>query len=323
MISVIIPLYNVERYVISSLKSAFNQTYKDIEYILVDDCSTDNTMQVVMNYIDNLKENVNIQIIHHEKNRGLSVARNTGLSKATGDYVYFMDSDDEITPDCIEKHYNAIIGTNADFTVANVELKGKKRRSIHIKQIPRSVMFQRPLESYFSRMWSVSAWNKLYKKDFLIRNSLIFQSGLLFEDILWSYFVAKYAEKLVLVESATYQYLVRSNSITTHKNKAKKIDSLLFIIQTIYEDMKNGDNVLFNDGDIKLVFRFLNFLRFNAAIGLLNYVDNFNESRNYYLRLKKVLRYAPVDLYSVLLMMPYEMFYFLLKPIYFLYKKYQ
>lgn len=318
MVSIIIPLYNVEQYVITSLKSAFNQSYEDIEYILVDDCSTDNTMKVVTDYI---KENAickNIQIIHHEKNSGLSVARNTGLSKATGDYVFFMDSDDEITPNCIEKHYNAIINTNADFTVANVELKGKKK-SVHIKPISKDVIYQQPSESYFSQMWSVSAWNKLYRKEFLVRYGLTFQAGLLFEDILWSYFVAKSASRLALVESATYKYVVRSNSITTQKNKSKKIDSLLFIIQSIYEDVRCGANMFL---DKTKVFYFFDSWRFNAALLLLNYMGSFSEAQKYYKQLKSMMEYKSKSFYFYCLKMPFIFFYLLFKPAYFLYKKF-
>lgn len=319
MVSVIIPIYNVEQYVISSLKSAFNQSYQDIEYILIDDCSTDNTMKVLTDYIEQFGIRKNIQIVHHEKNSGLSVARNTGLSKATGDYIFFMDSDDEITPDCIERHYNAIINGNADFTVGNIDLIGKKK-SVHIKPISMQVHHLSPLESYFNQMWNVSACNKLYRKDFLVQNSLRFQSDLLFEDILWSYFVAKNASKLALVESATYRYLVRSNSITTQKNKAPKVDSLLFIIQTIYEDLKIDKNMIL-DNKMR-VFHFLDFWRFNAALLLLNYAGSYKEARNYYNRLQDIIEYKFNGIYSVLLQIPFDFFYFLFKPVYFLYKKF-
>lgn len=103
MVSVIIPLYNVENYVVKSLKSAFSQTYSDIEYLLIDDCSSDHTMQVVEEYVSVHLRGDSVRIIHHDENCRLSVARNTGLKHANGEFVFFMDSDDEITPDCIEK----------------------------------------------------------------------------------------------------------------------------------------------------------------------------------------------------------------------------
>ena len=105
MVSIIIPLYNVENYVIDSLKSAFAQSYSDVDFLLVDDCSTDHTMQIVEEYVLNHPRREAVRIIHHDKNLGLSAARNTGLEQAYGEYVYFMDSDDEITEDCIENLY--------------------------------------------------------------------------------------------------------------------------------------------------------------------------------------------------------------------------
>ena len=120
MVSIIIPLYNVENYVIDSLKSAFAQSYSDVDFLLVDDCSTDHTMQIVEEYVLNHPRREAVRIIHHDKNLGLSAARNTGLEQAYGEYVYFMDSDDEITEDCIENLYQAISDSGADWVMGNI-----------------------------------------------------------------------------------------------------------------------------------------------------------------------------------------------------------
>ena len=161
MVSIIIPLYNVENYVVKSLKSALAQTYSDIEYLLIDDCSTDHTMQVVKEYLSNHPRREAVRIIHHDKNFGLSAARNTGLSNVMGEYIYFMDSDDEIVANCIELHYNAIQLSRGDFTIANVQLQGKK--SVHIRPIKENVESQVPILSLFRREWSISACNKLWQ----------------------------------------------------------------------------------------------------------------------------------------------------------------
>lgn len=313
MISVIIPLYNVESYVISSLKSAFNQTYQDVEYILIDDCSTDNTMQVVENYIDSLEEKKNIQIIHHENNRGLSVARNTGLSKATGDYVFFMDSDDVIAPDCIARHYEAIRKLDADFTVANIQLEGVK--SIHIKPIPSIVVDMSPFESYLKRMWSVSAWNKLYKRSFLVDNSLSFKPGLFHEDVLWSYFIAKKAHKIALVNQTTYIYKIHLGSITTHKNNHRKLDSLIDILSIMIKDYGIGIN-----GLDSYFLKFIDFWRLNTALLLLNYDGSYHERKKYYNQLNGLVDGKIVSVYSIILKLPFHFFYLIGKPIYSLYK---
>lgn len=103
MISIIVPIYNVKDYVKDCIDSIQNQTYKDYEVILVDDCGRDDSVAIAENM---LKEgHVNYLILHHDHNRGLSAARNTGFAKAKGEYVLFVDSDDTLSLDCLENLY--------------------------------------------------------------------------------------------------------------------------------------------------------------------------------------------------------------------------
>lgn len=316
IVSVIIPLYNVENYVEISLNSAFNQTVDNIEYILVDDCSTDRTMEVVSKLVKESSCSSRVRIVCHENNRGLSAARNTGMKYAGGDYIFFMDSDDEITPDCIEKHYEALRESDVDFTIANTRLEGAK--SIHMKPISDKVKVLPVITSYLKRVWSASACNKLYRKDFLEENELIFQEGLLHEDILWSYKVASKAQKAALVVEATYIYKVRANSITTHKNNSRKIESLLFILRTIYADWEGGN---ISAEYRKDYFRFIDFWRLNTALLLLNYNGSYKERNNYYSQIAKIVKENEINLHSCMLKLPYCIFFLLAKPAYSLYKK--
>ena len=100
-VSIIIPVYNVAPYIKRCLDSIVAQTFQNIECILVDDCGTDNSKEIVQQYIDNYQGYIQFKIIHHEKNLGLSGARNTGIRIATGEWLYFLDSDDAVTPNCI------------------------------------------------------------------------------------------------------------------------------------------------------------------------------------------------------------------------------
>lgn len=184
-VSLIIPVYNVENYIRESLLSALGQTFGSIEYILVDDCGTDRSMEIACSIVDGHPRKQNVRIVRHDRNRGLSAARNTGMAAATGRYVFFMDSDDELTPDCIERHYAVITRSSADFTIANIKLIGSK--SIHIKDISDDCISDDLLSSFLKKKWNVSAGNKLYLKNFLTSHALSFQEGLIFEDILWSY----------------------------------------------------------------------------------------------------------------------------------------
>ena len=119
LVSLVIPVYNVAPYIKDSLLSALGQTFESIEFIIVDDCSTDKSMGIVYEVLESHPRKNDVVIVHHKQNEGLSSARNSGLAEASGDYVFFLDSDDEILPDCIEKHFNAIRNTDAQFTVSN------------------------------------------------------------------------------------------------------------------------------------------------------------------------------------------------------------
>ena len=104
MISIIVPVYNVALYVESCIRSVIRQTYDGpMECIVVDDCGTDNSMDIVEKLVAEYDGPISFKVLHHEHNRGLSAARNTGMDEAKGDYLFFLDSDDELTEDCIEK----------------------------------------------------------------------------------------------------------------------------------------------------------------------------------------------------------------------------
>lgn len=315
MISIIIPLYNVENYVIASLKSALNQTFPDIEYLLIDDCSSDCTMQVVEEYISTHPRRKSIKIIHHKNNRGPSAARNTGLKHATGEFVFFMDSDDEITPDCIEKHYETLSNSNAELCIADFQLKGAK--SVHVK--PMSFTVNRlPLRtSFFRRMWNVSAGNKLYRKEFLSSNDLTFQDGIFYEDVLWAYKIASMAKKAVWVNEATYIYKVHKNSRSTSKNSIRKIESLLFILHTIRKDWEAGCIPAEYENDY---LSFMGFWRLNAALLLLNYDGSYKDRHICYSELQELEKSKAWSLHSFVLKLPFWIFYILVSPIYIMYK---
>ena len=103
LVSVIIPVYQVSDYVERCLLSVMNQTYQNIECIIVDDCSTDDSVAKCDRLISTYKGPIKFQILHHERNRGLSAARNTGTDAATGEYIFYLDSDDEITDETFDK----------------------------------------------------------------------------------------------------------------------------------------------------------------------------------------------------------------------------
>lgn len=317
-VSVIIPVYNVESFIREALLSALNQTFKSIEYIIVDDHGKDRSMEVVREVQCKHPRGVDMRICVHEKNSGLSAARNTGIAAATGEYIFFMDSDDEITPDCIEQHYNALANSGACFTIGNIELVGAK--SIHVRDFPPECVTTDLLSTFFLRKWSVSACNKLYRKNFLQNNGLRFQEGLLQEDILWSYQLCLYTDKAAWVAERTYVYKVHEASITHSKVSSRKIESMLFTLNTLLFDWESGT--------IKPQYRYefafmLNFYRLNTALLLLNYVGKKPEAKNYYKTIQsmKISAGRNISLHSMMLWLPFPLFRLLCGTLYSVYKK--
>jgi len=233
-VSIIIPIYNVESYIANCLHSVFNQTYKDLEIILVDDCGTDKSMDVAKEIIRKYKNDFHIIIEHHTYNKGLSAARNTGIKKSTGEFIYFLDSDDTISNDCIERLMFPILqGNHVDFSIADYKVIGTN-------QIYPPLLLEEGIikgniniiNSYCKKEWYVMAVNKLINKSFLLKNNLFFKEDLLHEDELWSFQLASCAESMYVIQEKTYFYYIRNNSITTAPKK-KNFDATSTIIQEI------------------------------------------------------------------------------------------
>lgn len=313
LVSVIIPIYNVENYIESSLKSALNQTYPDIEFILVDDCGTDSSMSIVEAIIQ-LPEysHKKVKVIKHSFNQGQSTARNTGLKHAVGEYIFFMDSDDEISDSCIEKHVLSMNDSNADFSIANIQLIGAK--SVHVKDIREDIVNVSPLQSFLQRRWNVGPWNKLYRRDFIQNNNLQFDDGLIYEDIIWSYRAAKKAIKIALVYDRTYKYKINKSSTTRKPNTNKKIDSLLFVLNQIAADRSNNSLVLEYN-------KFISYWVFNTSLLLLNFEGDVKSQRQYYKKLQMLAKQCGLNLYSCSLLLPYNLYMLIMKPLYNIYKR--
>ena len=216
-LSVIIPVYNVANYIEPCLNSIFTQTYKEIfEVLLVDDCGTDDSVEIAQRLIDSrCPQNQSYKILHHEKNRGLSAARNTGLMAAEGKYVYFLDSDDLISKNCFEELLNLaekhpdvqmLVGQFDEF------MEGEEYHSSEWLQYA-GIYPTDVIGAYVNLKIPATAWNKMVDRVFLIQNELFFEEGLIHEDLLWSFQVACLSKGAAVSEQVTYHYLQRGGSI--------------------------------------------------------------------------------------------------------------
>ena len=240
-ISIIIPVYNVEPYIEACVRSVIRQTYNgNLECIVVDDCGTDHSMEIVEKMIVDYDGPIHFFVLHHTYNRGLSAARNTGMDAATGDYLFFLDSDDKLTDDGIELLTKPLktewvdVISGKTICIINVSSSSQQSLSCHQKNNLIDIeLMRRPfiLQNYKTK-WEVVAWNKLYKTSFIRGNNLKFKEGLIHEDVLWSFQIACLALSLCVVNKNTYIYnKQREGSISCLYGKDKRIIALIDILK--------------------------------------------------------------------------------------------
>ena len=216
-ISVIVPMYKVEKYLRKCVDSILAQTYQNLEVILVDDGSPDGCPAICDEYA---KKDKRVKVIH-KLNGGLSDARNAGLDIATGEYIGFVDSDDYIVPNMYEELYNAIKKYDCDLAVSDRMMVDEQGNVVHhgedshkavvVKDNVESVLF----DDRFAHK-TVPAWNKLYARH--IFDTLRYPKGRVYEDLWISLDVYRNAKKgVVLLEDRLYVYLLSNNSITRAK----------------------------------------------------------------------------------------------------------
>lgn len=242
-ISVIIPIYNVKDYVLDCLHSVANQTKKNgVECILVDDRGTDNSMEIAEKFVSSYNGMIDFRIYHHDKNKGLSAARNSGIREAKGKYLYFLDSDDTIYPNCLnimfdsaEKYDADLVQGSYDSDVPYMEQFSKHSLPLFSDNHP---FIKRTLLNYDVN--PVMAQNRLVKKNIIVDNNLFFKEGIIHEDHYWTFFLAKVITRICFIKEKTYYYRQTIGSITNRVNIEK--ETLAF--RTLITDFcANIDNI--------------------------------------------------------------------------------
>ena len=239
-VSVIIPIYNVEQYIEECIASVAAQTYKDFDIIAINDCSTDSSLEILRECID--KYNIpkdRISIIDHERNRGLSAARNTGILHSTAEYLYFLDSDDIITPDCLEKLVKASLqqGKSMDMVAGNYRIDGHEIGCPHITVRESRLNRKAYIKAYCKDKVYPMAWNKLIRRDFIIKHGLYFEEGLIHEDTLWSFQILQYIDNVGIVQDYTYIYRTRNDSIQSSKDFCQHFKANSYIVGKLADIM--------------------------------------------------------------------------------------
>ena len=241
LVSIVVPVYNVEQYLEKSINSIINQSYKKIEIIIVNDGSTDGSLEICNSF---KKKDNRIEIIS-KQNGGLSDARNVGIERAKGKYITFIDSDDYIDDNYVEAMISSIKENDSDICIAShrvlypntiIDKSTKQNYVANSKEILSKMLYDDGID--------VSAWAKLYKTELL--SSIKYPVGRLYEDSATTYKLIDSATKICVNSVPIYNYIVRANSIANVKFNEKKFDliksteEMTDYIKSKYPELEKG-----------------------------------------------------------------------------------
>ncbi len=264
LISIVIPVYNVEKYLKRCIDSVIKQTYNNIEIILVDDGSTDSSGIIC----DNLKnKDTRIKVIH-KKNGGLSDARNVGIDNSNGEYLSFIDSDDYVEENYISLLYNTLKMYKADMSIASHKVIYEKNcidKSTGLK-------FEANAETILEKMLyddgiDLSAWGKLYNKKLFL--DIRFPKGRLFEDSATTFKLIDKSVKVAVNSKPVYNYVIRKNSISNEKFSERKLD-LIISTQEMTDYIKDKYPNLKKACDRRLMYAYLSTLTQLSKVSIRN-----------------------------------------------------
>lgn len=239
-ISVLIPVYNVEKYVIRCLDSIAAQTKtENVECIIVDDCGTDNSMQLVLNFIENYVGDIKFKVLHHSRNRGLAATRNTALECAEGKYVVMIDSDDYCEHNMLEEYYNAAVMSGADiivsdfwYTYADHEKYTKQEISQDKTTLVRNLLTH--------KLFTVN-WNRCVKRSLYIDNEITYLEGIDYgEDMKVCFPLYFAAKKIEYINKAFVHYVQYNDNAYNNEIKRKSLEDYIVVINSVSEILQSS-----------------------------------------------------------------------------------
>jgi glycosyltransferase involved in cell wall biosynthesis len=296
-VSIIVPVYNVENYLAKCLDSLINQTHQNIEILVVNDGSKDNSEQIIQEYAQKYPEKIKPL---SKENGGLSDARNFGIDRATGDYLGFVDSDDYVTPTMFEEMLELAEKHNSKMVICNIQKVDQNgnvtQKLTQIPNMPEKIDLDKNF-SVFSDL-SYFACNKLFKKELF--NEKRFKKGVHFEDIQLIPQLLLECETIAQTQNFHYQYLERTDSITkTHTEKGLDILKAVRDVEEVFKKSQYSKKKqeLKNFQIFEGVYSFLAYLAFvknnDVFYGMSEKLELFMEERN--IKMKDILNYNRFD----------------------------
>ncbi|MCL2566911.1 MAG: glycosyltransferase [Alphaproteobacteria bacterium] len=256
-ISCIIPLYNAENYIKRCLDSVLKQSISDFEVIIIDDGSKDNSLSIVEQYT--VADN-RIKLIQ-QSNQGVSIARNNGIREALGEYIFFLDADDDIMQDAFKDSYKKAVADSADILVFNYSKVYKNKYSLKKKKLKDSKIYSSVKEKKIVLSSGVTPWSKIYRREFLLQHNILFFPKIYYEDIPFFWKSVILANKMSFLNKSIYNYYQNSHSIMNSNLTNKKIDdiikSMLLVRDYLFEyNMYHSYKAMY---EIKIIKTFIEF----------------------------------------------------------------
>ena len=276
-VSVVVPVYNVEKYIDKCLNSLVNQTFNDYEILVVNDGSPDNSQKIVDRYVSDYPDKVFSYI---KENGGISSVRNFGILNAKGEYVVFIDSDDFVSENYIELLYNKMIENDNDIVFSDVYRKSQNKLDLMLGFNDRGGTFKQ------NALLSLPAvWNKMYKKSLFINNNIFYPENIPFgEDLAVTSKLILHAKKIGYVNTPLYYYLIREGSVTNQKRFNPKWLKIFVSVDSIIEYYQK-------QGKFEEYMSEIEYLAIsNVLHGLAIYVYRYDEALEIFRQINKYMK---------------------------------
>ncbi|PVH25609.1 glycosyltransferase family 2 protein [Sphingobacterium corticibacter] len=242
-VSILVPIYGVENFIARCAKSLFEQSFENLEYIFVNDCTLDNSIEILNNVITRYPHRKNqIRIIENDHNKGIGETRNTLVSNASGDYVLFVDSDDYLEINLVELMYAKALQEDADIVVCDIWIEWQNYRTLAVQKVGETkVDF---LQLLLSAKTMLGLPNKLIKRNLFIENDISVPRGINYgEDFLIVSKLVYFARRITKVDSPLYHYLqTNPESYTTKKLSKNSIDNVIFVLNDLTGFFSNKED---------------------------------------------------------------------------------
>lgn len=276
-VSIIVPVYGVEKYIDKCLDSLVKQSLKEIEIIVVNDGTKDNSQKIIDKYVKKYPDKIKSYI---KENGGQGSARNYGLKKAMGEYIGYVDSDDFVEKDMYKKLYNKANENDYDIVVCGNYNVSEDYKTKNIDTFTND--YNTDLENVF--FGKMAVWNKIYKRDILIKNKLEFKEKVWYEDLAFTLKTVMNSNTFAFIDEPLYDYLIREGSTMNNSNVQRNLEILDAFDDILSYIIHNKNEVYFN----KIEFLAIDHIYISAIVRVLKADADYKVKRE---TIKKLIDY--------------------------------